>query len=171
MPQTTPLTTTAILDGLNVGLRYAEMLVKDIPAGQFADMPHPSMNHPAFCLGHLTLYPDKALDLVGLSEHKAEKPGYAELFEANATCRDDAELYPPKDDIVDAFLDRHRAIQKHLPAIDESTLQQPVPGQGQSAKMFQTIGSAVNFYMTGHLMLHLGQISAWRRAVGLPSVM
>lgn len=171
MTQTASLTTTAILDGLNIGLRYAEMLVKDIPADKFAHMPHPSMNHPAFCIGHLALYPDKALDLVGMGERKAEKAGYAELFEATATCAEDPGLYPPKDEIVAYFLERHQAIQKHLPEVTESTLQQPVPGNGQSAKMFQTVGSAVNFYMNSHVMLHLGQISAWRRAVGLPSVM
>lgn len=171
MTQTANLTATAILGPLNITLRYAEMLLKDIPADKFAHMPHPSMNHPAFCIGHLALYPDKTFDLIGMSDLKVEKPGYAELFEASATCVDDPGAYPPKDEIVAYFFDRHQAIQQALPEVPEATLQQPMTGEGRAAQMFQTVGSAVNFYMNNHNMMHLGQISAWRRAVGLPSVM
>jgi hypothetical protein len=171
MPQTANLTATAILDGLNVSLRYAELLLQDIPAEKFTHMPHPTMNHPAFCIGHLALYPDKALKLVGMEDGVVEKPGYAELFEASATCVDDPDRYPPKDEVVAYFFDRYRAIQQHLPEVPESTLQQPFKGEGRAANMFQTVASAVNFYMNCHTMLHLGQISAWRRAVGLPPAM
>jgi hypothetical protein len=171
MTQTASLTNTAILDGLNIALRYAEMLVKDIPAEKFAHMPHPSMNHPAFCMGHLSIYPDKALMLLGMDDRIAEKPGYAELFEASTTCRNDPGIYPPKDEIVAYFFDRHQAIQHALGEVAESTLAQPYSGEGRAASMFRTVGSAANFYMNSHNMLHLGQISAWRRAVGLPSVM
>jgi len=171
MTQTANVTTTAILDGMNIAVRYAEMLVQDIPAEQFAHMPHPSMNHPAFCIGHLSLYPDKALALLGHGEKAVEKPGYAALFEASATCEDDPDRYPPKDEIVAHYFDRHRALGDVLPEVAESMLCRPYPGEGRPARMFRTIGSAVNFYSNGHNMMHLGQISAWRRAVGLPSVM
>jgi len=171
MTLTANLTTTTILDGLNVTLRYAEMLTKDIPEDKFTFMPHPTMNHPAFLLGHLSLYPDKALVLLGKDDMTDAKPGYAELFEHSAKCVNDAGRYPAKDEIVAYYFDRHRVVQEQLPQVDEAALQQPVPGEGQSAKMFRCIGSAVNFYMNGHNMLHLGQLSAWRRAADLPSVM
>jgi hypothetical protein len=35
--------------------------------------------------------------------------------------------------------------------------------------MFPTVGGAVNFLCGGHNMMHLGQISTWRRAAGLGS--
>jgi hypothetical protein len=34
--------------------------------------------------------------------------------------------------------------------------------------LFPTIGAAINFYLIGHVQVHLGQISAWRRGMGLP---
>ena len=33
-----------------------------------------------------------------------------------------------------------------------------------------TIGDAANFLMNSHAMFHLGQLSAWRRAMGLASI-
>jgi hypothetical protein len=33
-----------------------------------------------------------------------------------------------------------------------------------------TVGAAVNFMLGGHLQMHLGQVSAWRRAMGLGSI-
>ena len=35
--------------------------------------------------------------------------------------------------------------------------------------MFPTVGAAINFYLTGHVMMHAGQISAWRRCMGMPA--
>jgi hypothetical protein len=35
---------------------------------------------------------------------------------------------------------------------------------------FPTVGAATNFLLNDHLMFHAGQVSAWRRAVGLGSV-
>jgi hypothetical protein len=35
--------------------------------------------------------------------------------------------------------------------------------------MFPTIGGAVNFLLVGHVQMHLGQVSTWRRVMGLGS--
>jgi hypothetical protein len=37
--------------------------------------------------------------------------------------------------------------------------------------MCPTIGAVANFLLSAHHMMHLGQVSAWRRAVGLGSVL
>jgi hypothetical protein len=31
------------------------------------------------------------------------------------------------------------------------------------------IGAAFNFLLSGHVMVHMGQVSAWRRCMGLPA--
>jgi hypothetical protein len=38
----------------------------------------------------------------------------------------------------------------------------------RSREMFPTLGAVVAFYLGGHVMNHLGQLSAWRRCLGLP---
>jgi hypothetical protein len=36
-------------------------------------------------------------------------------------------------------------------------------------QLFPTLGSVQTFYCGGHMMMHLGQMSAWRRMEGLGS--
>ena len=50
----TPLT-DSIVRCCRVATSYGESLLGDIPEDQFAHMPHPTMNHPAFCIGHLSV--------------------------------------------------------------------------------------------------------------------
>ena len=43
----------------------------------------------------------------------------------------------------------------------------PNPSGGRMTELFPTLGSMHAFYTGGHIMMHLGQISAWRRMQGL----
>ena len=165
------ITTAAILPPLRAAVGYAKMLVADIPSEKFAMMPFPTMNHPAFCLGHLSLYPDRTLELVGqadLVEHRAE---YAELFAEGVECFDDASRYPGKDEIVAYYVERHGVVADILGGVGDEIYERENPAGGGFKEMLPTIGAVVNFMMNSHQMAHLGQISAWRRVIGLPSVM
>jgi hypothetical protein len=166
-----------VLDCLRITLGYAEKLVKDIPAEQFAHMPHPTMNHPAFCLGHLSLYPNKVLGLLGVEQapphrlpHRPNPPGWDELFEMGALCVEQDGRYPSKDEIIGHYTERHRAAAEALKDVSDETLARQNPIEGRFREMCPTVGAAVNFMLNNHQMLHLGQISAWRRAMGLPPV-
>jgi len=173
MTTTEPAANTAvqsILAPCRVCTSYGELLVKDIPADQFAHMPHPAMNHPAFCIGHLSLYPNRMLHLLGRSDRVEERAGYEELFAAGVECVNEAEKYPGKDELVAFYLDRHRAIADALEEATDEVLARENPAEGQFRQMAPTIGAALNFILCAHHMTHLGQISAWRRAAGLPGV-
>jgi hypothetical protein len=50
--------------------------------------------------------------------------------------------------------------------MDASRFAEPHPDEG-SRKYFPTVGDMIVFMMTSHEMDHLGQIAAWRRAMGL----
>lgn len=152
---------------LRMSLSNAERLLKDIPADRFAFMPHPNMNHPAFCIGHLSLYPNRVFNLVGRKDLVVEKPGYAELFQAGVPCVNEQKKYPARDELVKHYFDRHRAVGELLPNIPEETWLTENPFEGRFRDLFPTVGLAVNFLMGSHQMVHLGQISAWRRAIGL----
>jgi hypothetical protein len=41
--------------------------------------------------------------------------------------------------------------------------------EGRMKELFPTVGAAVNFLVVGHTQSHLGQISVWRRLMGLGS--
>lgn len=162
-----------IADSLQVSLGYAERLLKDVPAERFARFAAPggvvvASNHPAFIYGHLSLYAPKILQQIG---HPAPRvPDYFEpRFSKDATCVDDVDgdLFPARDEVVDFFLEGHRMVMGALRSTGDATFTQPNPAEGRMKELFPTIGSVHTFYCGGHMMMHLGQMSAWRRMEGL----
>ncbi|MFM9197023.1 MAG: DinB family protein [Planctomycetia bacterium] len=164
-----------IADTLQLSVGYAERLLKNIPAdrvGRFARCGDKVVesNHPAFVYGHLSLYAPKVLHQIG---HPS--PGvpahFEHLFSKDATCRDDedGDLYPPMDEITAFFFEGHRMLAGALRATPDATFQQPNPAEGRMRELFPTLGSVQTFYCGGHMMMHLGQLSAWRRIEGLGS--
>lgn len=152
-------------------LWYGELLARDIPAECFALQPHPGMNHPAFIFGHLSLYSSLLLPLVGRGEAAAnhERPAWQALFGAGAACVGDPHLYPPKDELVGAWLAGYRAVVEGMQTMDDSRLLDVNPIERMREK-FPQLGTALNFLINNHQMTHLGQLSAWRRARGMGPV-
>ena len=162
-----------IADSLQLSLGYAERLLKDIPAQQFGRFAAPGgtlveSNHPAFTYGHLSLYGPRILTHLGRPSLSVPA-GFEALFSKDAKCVDDpaGTIYPSMDVITKAFFDGYRAAADALKEVPDAALQQPHPMEGRMAELFPTFGSLHNFYCGGHLMMHLGQISAWRRMSGL----
>jgi hypothetical protein len=162
-----------IADSLQVSLGYAERLLAGLPAdraGRFARFGDTvvASNHPAFIYGHLGLYAPKILHQIG---HPAPSvPEYFEIrFSKDATCVDDVDgdLYPPLDEITAFFFEGHRMVSAALRSTPDEAFDRPNPAEGRMRELFPTIGSVQTFYCGGHMMMHLGQLSAWRRMLGL----
>lgn len=168
-----------LVRGGRFSLRMADMLLADIRAETFARQPSFSeriihTNHPAFVYGHLATYPAGWLTVAGLNATPGAAPAnYAELFAAGKECRDDPDgtIYPPMDEIVATFRRVHAGALDALPALSDDQLRGPNPREGRIREMFPTLGGLMMFYMTSHMMLHLGQVSTWRRCFGLGSAM
>ncbi|MEZ6138252.1 MAG: DinB family protein [Pirellulaceae bacterium] len=165
-----------IADAASMGPRYAQRLVDGISADRFARFATPggevvAANHPAFIFGHLCLYPLKVVELLGGNVDLVTPPaGFAELFSKDAKCQDDpgANIYPPADQIMAFFESSHQAALEALRAASDEQLAQPNPVDSPMKTILPTLGSMLAFYMTGHLMTHLGQLSTWRRMEKLP---
>ena len=78
---------------------------------------------------------------------------------------------PKKDEIVAFYVERYNAIINTLQATPEEVYSRENPMEGRMKEIFPFIGLAINFMLNNHAMMHLGQVSAWRRAMGLPGVM
>lgn len=131
-------------------------------------------NHPAFVYGHLAMYPSRAMEMLGLDAPTMQPPaGWAELFAAGVECRNDPQttIYPGKDLLVTTMLDWTEQVAKALDSIDDKVLEAPITTGGRMAELFPNVGGAVNFYVSAHAMMHLGQVSTWRRCMGLGSAM
>ena len=162
-----------VLPGAELGLNYANQLVATIPADLFSKMPSSDrmkdMNSPAFYIGHLSIYGDRVCTLLGRTDLVKPMPYSVDLFKNGAVCLDQPGLYAGKDVLVATFFERQRLAVQAFTSADDKTLQAENPADGRFKEMFPTIGSAVAFLLVGHVMMHLGQVSAWRRAMGLGS--
>ena len=164
-------------------LIIGQLLLDDIPADRFARLPRGEggqtvqTNHPAFVYGHLSLYPARLCTALGddaTARTAAAPEGWEELFGSGKECRDDPEgsLYPAMPEIVDEFNRTHELALQALERADDAAFDRDNPHPAERMrKMFPTVGPMATFYIASHVMLHLGQVSAWRRMVGLGSAM
>ncbi|HMN96223.1 MAG TPA: DinB family protein [Phycisphaerales bacterium] len=164
-------TTSSIVPPGRQALSYAELLVKEIDPAKFAHMPVAGLNHPAFTIGHLAMYPDRALGILGRQDLARPKAGWDALFLAGCPCVEQDGRYPPKEEIVAHFVERTGAVLAVASEATEAQLAAPNPLEGRMRELFPTVGAVLAFVLIGHPMMHLGQVSAWRRVIGMPPAM
>ena len=165
-----------VADAALMGPRYAKRLLQGIPANRFARLASVGgqqiqANHPAFILGHLSLYPAQVLEHLDLEPLPAKVPEkYDALFSKDATCQDDPQgsIYPAPDEITTLFDSGYAAAIEAIRQATEEQLSAPNPVDTPMRKVCPTLGGLLTFYMTGHVMTHLGQLSTWRRMEGMP---
>lgn len=170
--------TQIIVDSSKPLSGYTERLLKDVGAHNYARKPTWGIggeiidcNHAGFCIGHLAIYPARILTILGQDPAKAAPPaGFEDLFAAGKPCLDDphATIYPAFDLIVTTYNRATEAARDAVAKVNDSELTKPNPNE-KSRATFPTVGLLVNFLLNNHVAMHLGQISTWRRAMGLPT--
>jgi hypothetical protein len=158
----------------HLALNYAKRLSGDVPAQKFASFARVGdtvieANHPAFIFGHLALYPTRIIAQLGCDAAKSAPTADDEkLFSHQAKCLDDPEatLYPHKDILVERLINNTLAAIEALEAADDSVFRPENPNEAMRTK-FPSVGAMHGFYVGGHFMLHMGQLSTWRRIMGL----
>lgn len=161
-------------------IRYGEAMLKDVRPEQFArlavgkDGQPVQSNHPAWVFGHLAIYTSRCMELLGQPVGVTAKPaGWDDLFKNGTPCLDDPEgkIYPPMEQVTSHYFNGYKAVLAALPETPDEVFMRPNPAEGRFKEMLPTVGAAVTFLVTGHPMSHLGQVSAWRRFMGLGSAM
>lgn len=160
---------------LSLCVGYAERLLKDVTPETFTRFAtvggvEVNSNHPAFVLGHLSIYaPKMVTHLGGDASALAIPEEYQAVFSPAATCQDDPDgiIYPSMEIITARFFDGYKAVLENLQAADDAVFQTPNPNEGRMRELFPSLGAMHMFYVSGHMMMHLGQMSAWRRMQGL----
>ena len=154
----------AFVYGFN--LMYAETLVKGLSADQMVEQPNGVINHPAWSLGHLVVSADHLGSMLGLESSLPE--GWDKTFATGGIPTSDVAAYPSKDEILGALKEQHSRNTEALQNAEPESWAQPHPNE-KTRTYFPTVGDMITFMMTAHEMDHLGQIAAWRRAMGLGS--
>jgi uncharacterized damage-inducible protein DinB len=152
----------------NFNLKYAHKLVKDLSEDQLQQQPAPGMNTPLWILGHLAVALDYGQILFG--KEKLFNEDWHTGFSPMTPPGTAPKAIPSKAELLAALDKGHAAFEQVLKA--EATpekLAAPNPFDFLIAD-FPTVGQLCAHMLTTHEAIHLGQISAWRRAAGLAAV-
>lgn len=147
----------------------AEKLLTGIDPAAFARKPpNVEMNHPAWVYGHIALPIDLAARLAGVSDLPPLPENWTALFSREHPAQDDPNgiVYPPMHEITSICLQRMDAALKSL----EGAPNDDALRRGNTtfmSEIFPTIGALLNGSLNTHAVMHLGQVSAWRRVMGL----
>lgn len=146
-------------------LGYAAMLLEDIPDERMCEQPMPGVNHPAWIIGHLTNTADSLAGWFGgapsIPDDQKKQLGMG------STPSNNRADYPSKAEMLKQLKEAHGRIHQLIEAADEEHLNGATPFP-RLAERLPTIREALTFILVGHVGVHLGQLSTWRRMIGLP---
>ena len=150
-------------------LNYTKDLMADLDDARLAEQPLPGMNHPAWILGHLAIATDYTLKLSGQEPRCPE--AWHTQFGPGSVPSTDRTAYPSKAAFMEALISGHAAATEAATHIDPKRLDQPHGIPMEFLNAIPTVGELLAHLMTTHEATHVGQLSAWRRAMQLPSIL
>ena len=146
-------------------IEYCRMLVDDIADERLAEQPVAGVNHPAWILGHLALTADGVGEMFG--GQKTLPAEWRTLFGQGSKPSSVRSDYPLKRELLGAFEECHQRLRDQVAAAGPEVFSQP-PTNPRAREAFPTLKELAAFILTGHIGVHLGQLSSWRRMIGLP---
>lgn len=166
---------TLITAGFNRVSGLGGGLLKDIDTSKAARQPEGiDCNHPVFVYGHLAIYPQMIMGLIGKDLGDTAVPeSYTELFTHGAECKDDVDgsIYPSLEEVSEHCKRAYAALVETVQGLEDDLLFKDIEGSDGFKDAFGTNGAMIMFMIHDHAMFHYGQVSTWRRAMGLGSVM
>jgi len=147
---------------------YARRMVEPLDDAQMVAQPIPgvTLNHPAWILSHLRVYAELLAAI--LRAQQVEDP-IDHPFGRNSTPMRDPGVYLPRPDLLSAYERAHTDACDALLAVPAGVLDAPCPVERWRPR-FPTVAHLPTQFLLKHHATHLGQLSAWRRAMGLPRV-
>jgi hypothetical protein len=149
---------------------YAPRLVADLSEEQMvaqpASNPDAPANHPAWVLSHLNVYLPVICAIIKNEPFEDPK---THAFGMLSKPEPSSDTYASKRELLDDFVAGHDQVARLLNDADDSIFSQALHLPRWSAIM-PTAAIALPYLMFNHENMHLGQISAWRRIQGMPSV-
>ena len=167
VPTSRPPATTLqpILHSFAYALDYLGEQLTDVAPAALVAQPSGMANHPAWQIGHLTFTCQMLAGVLGVPEWLPED--FATRYGAGSAPTADVTRYEPKDEALAMLRDAQYRITEFVERADESQLISPFPDPAYR-DVFPTVRHALTQVLVGHTAYHVGQVAAWRRAMGLP---
>ncbi len=153
-----------LLTAAAVNLEYGKKLVAGIPDDKMCVQPAPGMNHAAWVIGHLTYVADSMIKV--WDQNPTMPREWVELFNLASKPSDDRGRYPSKDELLGAYEKAYARLVEAVKNAPAEAFDREFPNP-KLRPTLPTVGVAMIHILTSHHGLHLGQLSAWRRAQGL----
>lgn len=149
-------------------LDYAGLLVADLNDAAMLAQPVQgiTMNHPAWTLSHLAVYApvlEAVLQGVPVEDPIGHRHG------RNSQPSTDPRAYLPRAELIEGFMGGYSRASELFASVEPECLTAPTPIERLRPRV-PTIAHLASHFLVKHIATHLGQLSAWRRAMGLPRV-
>ncbi len=145
-------------------MKYAQTMLEGIPDERMTEQPLPGVNHPAWIVGHLAIAADGAVKLLGGATTLGAE--WSKPYGRGSVAVGARSEYPSKEALVSALEQCYARARELAAAAGDDVLRGPNPNSLLKEGL-PTVGDLVGFLLTGHLAIHLGQLSMWRRMIGL----
>lgn len=159
------MTMKPVLHSFGYCLDFLREQVADVPPADMVAQPNGIMNHPAWVIGHLTHTCQQLGGAIGLPEWLPHD--WAGRFGTGSVPVADANLYETKNDLLAKLRDAQSRITQTVEQLADTRLDEAFPDESY-CDVFPSIGHALTQVLVGHTSNHIGQLSVWRRAMGLP---
>ena len=151
------------LYGFNLGI--LERMIEDVSDEELAAQPIPKMNPPRWILGHLSIANDLVLQM--LEADGVCPPGWREAFGPGSVPNAGGAPTPSKAELLGVMRQQFERFKAASSNVTQDILAKPHAARLEVLqKVFPTRGELIAQMVSGHFALHLGQLSAWRRATG-----
>ncbi len=154
-----------IVRSTSLSINDLRRLLEDVPEEMMTRQIDEVINHPAWVIGHLIHSCEAIGGEIGISPWLPNE--WQQKFGTGSTPSEVRQQYPAKGDLLNSFADAQRRVVARLNEIGEQGLSAPLPDT-RYRETFPTLGHAVLHILAAHTALHVGQVTVWRRAIGLP---
>ncbi len=145
-------------------LGHIQKACADIPEEQMREQPH-GVNPPVWILGHLIVTMNRVPAFLGLPTVGPAE--YGVWFGPNSKLDAMPADLPTKSQLLAHLSELSERILVELPKLNDDDLTKPNT-TGFRPEQLPTMRDVFEVLMLTHPMLHVGQLSVWRRLQGLP---
>lgn len=158
---------------LDFNIKYAVELIRDIPEHLIHQGAGPGLeNHPSFTLGHLVTALGLMIKYLGKDYEVPQ--GWDELFRRNGPGdprlpETDGSKYPEISETMNLLRAKTEELKSLIASMSYEDLTKEV--SWRFSAHFSTLADLLYFMCIQHSAMHLGQLAAWRRALGFSSAL
>jgi hypothetical protein len=159
------MTMKPVLHSFAYGLDFLREQVEDVGDKDMVAQPNGIMNHPAWTIGHITAATHLLARTIGVAKWLPTE--WVQNYRTGSKPVADADIYDSKNELLSKLREAQSKITEAIENLTDSQLDELFPAEAYR-DVFPTIRHALTQVLIGHIGFHVGQVSLWRKAMGLP---